>query len=419
MDCWQTDQTRKRQLVATHMPIEQHIRIARKEVEAQEGELPPIRAKINELRRRIELEAHDGCRRHIRLKKDLMRIIVDFEAKVARVETKQHLVEFDEQVAPFLEAYYRQVNRSERPKNPKHMLLPGEHHTRLSELESDTPQADIVSEFLTIVEKKQPNIKTVRKDDCPRCGKEMRMVPARAVLSCTSCGYTASYLDATTSSTSYGEDVEFTSFSYKRINVHTQARIEPLTHTHTTRALRLIIRSPPPLPSLQWHYGTVDQHFNEWLSNFQAKETLEIGEDVLEMVMTELQRQRFTDPATITPKKVREVLKHLRLRKTYEHTAQICERITGIPAPKLSASTEEMCRLMFKATQPSFERHCPPERKNFLSYSYCLYKFLQQLGHDSLLENFTLLKGRDKLLKQDEIFMKICEDLDWTFYPST
>jgi hypothetical protein len=73
---------------------------------------------------------------------------------------------------------------------------------------------------------------------------------------------------------------------------------------------------------------------------------------------------------------------------------------------------------MFIAVQPAFEKHCPKDRKNFLSYSYCLYKFFELLGYEQFLETFTLLKGRDKLARQDEIFQKICEELDWQFIPS-
>jgi len=54
-----------------------------------------------------------------------------------------------------------------------------------------------------------------------------------------------------------------------------------------------------------------------------------------------------------------------------------------------------------------------PERKNFLSYSYILFKFCEILGLDEFKQNFQLLKGRDKLHKQDQIFRAICEKLNW------
>ena len=68
---------------------------------------------------------------------------------------------------------------------------------------------------------------------------------------------------------------------------------------------------------------------------------------------------------------------------------------------------------MFKDIQAPFEKHCPPERKNFLSYSYVLYKFCELLGEDEYLEYFPLLKSKEKLYNQDVLFRKICEELRW------
>ena len=198
-------------------------------------------------------------------------------------------------------------------------------------------------------------------------------INSKAIIACPSCGYAVTYLDATMSSMSYSDDVEFSSFSYKRIN-----------------------------------------HFNDWLQQVQAKENFEITDEHMQNIMEELYKQRITSVGQITQKKVREVLKTLKLRKAYEHVAQITCRLTGINPMRIPSDSEETCRLMFIAVQPAFEKHCPKDRKNFLSYSYCLYKFFQLLGYDQFLDSFSLLKGRDKLTKQDEIFKKICEELDWS-----
>ena len=224
------------------------------------------------------------------------------------------------------------------------------------------------------------NINTVymtRSDNCAVCGDPMLMIMGEAVLSCPSCGRTKDYLDATSASTAYGEEVEFSSFSYKRSN-----------------------------------------HFQEWLNSFQAKETTEIPQEIFEKVMAELYRQRVSNPEQITTKKVREVLKDLKLRKYYEHVTQITCRLNGKRPPRMTPEQEEQCRLMFMAIQGPFEKHCPVDRKNFLSYSYCLYKFCELMAYDEFLPCFALLKGRDKLFKQDTIFKKICEELKWEFLPS-
>lgn len=100
----------------------------------------------------------------------------------------------------------------------------------------------------------------------------------------------------------------------------------------------------------------------------QAKENFEISDAVLENIMNELYNQRI-ETKDITAKKVREVLKTLKLRKAYEHVAQITSKLTGSKPLLLPPEAEEMCRLMFIAVQPVFEKHCPKDRKNFLSYS--------------------------------------------------
>jgi len=80
--------------------------------------------------------------------------------------------------------------------------------------------------------------------------------------------------------------------------------------------------------------------------------------------------------------------------------------------------TEDKLRKMFKDIQEPFDRNCPKERKNFLSYSYVLYKFCELLGEDEFLGCFPLLKSKEKLHHQDVIWKKICKDLQWEFIPT-
>ena len=45
----------------------------------------------------------------------------------------------------------------------------------------------------------------------------------------------------------------------------------------------------------------------------------------------------------------------------------------------MSRETEEELRRMFKEIQIPFAKFCPKDRKNFLSYSYVLHKFVELL----------------------------------------
>ena len=76
---------------------------------------------------------------------------------------------------------------------------------------------------------------------------------------------------------------------------------------------------------------------------------------------------------------------------------------------------EERLRIMFKDIQKPFDDNCPTERKNFLSYSYVLYKFCELLSEDKYLKYFPLLKSKEKLYQQDLIWNKICNTLHWEY----
>jgi hypothetical protein len=122
--------------------------------------------------------------------------------------------------------------------------------------------------------------------------------------------------------------------------------------------------------------------------------------------------------ADLTNKKIKDVLKKLDLNKYYEHTPHIFHKLTHLPVPHFEPELEDQLRMMFKQIQQPFLKHAPPTRKNFLSYAYVLHKLMQILGRDEYLNHFPLLKSRTKLQEQDDIFKKICGDLNWKFYRS-
>lgn len=160
-----------------------------------------------------------------------------------------------------------------------------------------------------------------------------------------------------------------------------------------------------------------ENHFNEWLAQFQAKEITEISEDVFNLLRSEFRKQKVSK-SEITQTRVREMLKKLKMNKYYEHAPYISSRLNGINPPRMSPALEDKLRIMFHKIQKPFEKHCPTDRKNFLSYSYILYKFCELLSEDEFLVCFPLLKSKEKLYKQDQIWKKITEELEWEFIPT-
>jgi hypothetical protein len=161
----------------------------------------------------------------------------------------------------------------------------------------------------------------------------------------------------------------------------------------------------PPREVTYFAYKRIN-HFNEWLSQLQAKESTNIDRSVFDKIYGELDKEKYIDRSTIDTKKILEILKKLNMPKYYEHCSYIANHISGRPPLVIDADTEEKARNMFKEIQGPWMKYCKPGRSNFFSYPYILYKFFQLLEKDNYLPMLRLLKTREKL-QEDDIWKKI------------
>lgn len=212
---------------------------------------------------------------------------------------------------------------------------------------------------------------------CPTCNEEKTLNKSEAIYVCRKCG-TFEMVNIEADKPSY-KDVssDKPGYPYKRIN-----------------------------------------HFNEWLSQFQAKESYEIPSEIYNQIVVELHKNRIFDFKKLKIKQIKDILNTLSLATYYEHVVHIISKLSGLPPPMVDRATEEKLRTMFKMIQIPFENNRPEERINFLSYSFVLHKFCQLLDLDDYVKCFPLLKSRDKLRQQDIIWKGICKDLHWEYIPS-
>lgn len=166
-------------------------------------------------------------------------------------------------------------------------------------------------------------------------------------------------------------------------------------------------------------------HFNCWLMSLQGLECSDISPELLENIRIECDKDGIDVSKLSNNRKIRDVLKRMRLTRHYEDVPYIMHKLSSgkYTPPKFGPELEHKLRSMFQQIQTPFIRHCQevsPNRKNFISYSFTMYKFLQLLDRHDLLHHFTLLKSREKLYTQDLIWKKLCEDPDvnWKFIPS-
>lgn len=171
----------------------------------------------------------------------------------------------------------------------------------------------------------------------------------------------------------------------------------------------------PPKEVCFYAYKRIN-HFREILAQFQAKETTLIPNQVLEDVKFQIKKERITIEQ-LTNKKAKEILKKLGHNKYYEHIPFIKDKL-GIKPPIMTPELEERLCNLFIDIQGPYSKFCPEDRVNFLNYYYTIYKLCELLEQRQFLPYFPMLKDREKRIEQDEIWKKICEELNWTFIPT-
>jgi hypothetical protein len=159
-------------------------------------------------------------------------------------------------------------------------------------------------------------------------------------------------------------------------------------------------------------------HFREWISKLLARDSANISDEMMEKIWLELKKDRITKIEDIDDVLIRSYLKKLGLNKFYEDIPAILFKICGKKPKNISKELELKMISMFEQILEPYKRHKPPNRINFLSYSYVISKFLQILGEHELAANLTRLKSREKLLVQDSIFRAITLEVSWPFIPS-
>ena len=331
------------------------------------------------------------------------------EKKIKTIESGTELMDYFLRTGGILSQYYEvqdQIQQGGATTYPSNKAKPGSILALLEEVAQEekrvqapsppsaspssaspsTPPAlhrnQLLNEYLQLEDPSMVRPSADIYDDpwtiCSKCNSEMIMCLNEANLTCSKCGF-QEFILVDSDKPSYKDPPrEVSYYAYKKIN-----------------------------------------HFNEWLAQFQAKESTEIPQEIYDEILLQLKKERITNMASLKPTKLREILRKMKCSKYYEHIPHIINRLNGQNAPFMSREDEEKLRHMFREIQPSFKKHCPKGRRNFLSYGYVLYKFCELLEMDEYLACFPLLKNRDKLYLQDKTWELICKDMGWQYVRTT
>ena len=158
-------------------------------------------------------------------------------------------------------------------------------------------------------------------------------------------------------------------------------------------------------------------HFIDHLSSLQGTGSTMIPQTVIDDVMEDIKIYRLGDKLTV--EHVYHILKRKKLSNQYCNSMRIWSRITEKEGPRLNQVQVNILCEKFKQIEECWAQIRPESRKNIISYAFLLHKLCELLvgPFSALIPYLRLLKSREKLEKQEQMWKLICEHLEWTYIP--
>lgn len=159
-------------------------------------------------------------------------------------------------------------------------------------------------------------------------------------------------------------------------------------------------------------------HLNDWLVRVQAGERQSVPARVVDTIKAHFAKWNIgCEDAHYSL--VRTFLKASGYQRYFDNISQIVCILNKRPPIKFTKEQLTRIRQIFDAVQEPFHVYKPRNRKNFLSYSFVLYKICELMDLDDFLPSFPLLKSRGNLLKADTLWKQICQHCDYEFIPTS
>jgi len=340
--------------------------------------IPELKFERQEYKKKLDKESHEL---NIEQKLDLQDKISEITEKIKDVKTKKKEYFLDN--SKFIFEYFENKksisdgNSVQSSTNKSKMVNTffKIKEDNVNELKQQKDNNNIVIRYLSNIDDSFLDVNSFvcQTDVCQICHKgELIPLEDEGIMVCNSCSRSIPYLIENEKPSYKEPPKEVCFYAYKRIN-----------------------------------------HFKEIIAQFQGKETTQIPPEVIENIKLQIKKERI-DLSVISNGKTKEILKKLGYNKYYEHIPFIKNKL-GIKPPIMSPELEETLCNLFIELQSPYSKFCPDDRVNFLNYYYTAYKLCELLGEDKYLSLFPLLKDREKRIEQDDIWKKICKELDWEF----
>ena len=353
---------------------EKHKEIINNFTKAEKDQLPKLRKEKKQLLEEMERDDID-IHKKLNIKDRIFEI--NSEIKIIKNSKKQYFLENSKYIFDYFENK-KNISKDIQPAKTAKLsiidtffkLKQNSEQTETEPINTNTISKYFQNNDVSVVDMSQYVYPT---DICRNCHKgELIVYEDEGILICNNCYASVPYLVENEKPTYKEPPKEVCFYAYKRIN-----------------------------------------HFKEIIAQFQGKETTQIPDEVIDNIRNQIKKERI-DVSQLTYYKSKEIFKKLGYNKYYEHIAFIKNKL-GVKPPVMSQELEETLCNLFMELQSPYSKNCPDYRVNFLNYYYALYKLCELLGETQFMNDIPMLKDREKIIEQDEIWRKMCVELDWEF----
>lgn len=156
------------------------------------------------------------------------------------------------------------------------------------------------------------------------------------------------------------------------------------------------------------------KNFQKLLEQIQGLNCPKISDKTLLNIIKELNSNGFIYIDQIDKDIILKTLKKMKIKDYTKIYVNVMRRINYKDIPKLSKGMIDNLENMFDTLQKYWEKNSPNSRTNFLNYPYVIYKLSELLEYNNFLKFISLPKA-NKLKEYDKLWIKVCQDLGWTF----
>jgi hypothetical protein len=228
------------------------------------------------------------------------------------------------------------------------------------------------------------NVKKIDYEKCA-CGGEMKIFPTSSELICSSCGCVMIL---------YGTVFEDTQFYNQEGQRSKHGSYEP------------------------------SRHCKFWVCRIQAEGSTEIPVKCIDQIVECIRRDGIFDRRKLMCARVREYLKEIKCTDYNDYVPLIRKIITGIVPPQLTRDETRQLHNIFDKCVNEYENVKPISKRNKMYYPYIIYKILDHIITKNGIRKKRILEcihlqSRDTLITNDNIWEKICENIDGVDYKPT